>query len=522
MSLAERLLDPGFTPGARHFDELLALLEASGDDAERIEKALSRAGEAVVAPVTARLSAATGGGRSRLATVLGRVAAGGAPAAVVPLRSLLADDDIRTRGMAARWLGKVPGDENEDALLARWESETRVEVRRALAEALGKIGGPRALAALAATPAALPAADAELARIAANAITVLTREAARGSPSAIADDVAPPAPLPLVFHTRAGLEDILAEELAGWGAKVVGKGVVTATLRGPLSSVHVARTWISFGLRVPAVPVRGEIDDAIASAVTSRPARDALTRFTRGAIRFRLAFPDGAHHRALAWSVARKVRERAPTLVNDPTASTWEILIAEREKVARIELSPRAMSDPRFDYRVRDVPAASHPAIAAALARLAGAREGDVVWDPFCGSGLELIERARLGPCKRLVGTDLDAKALDAARANLDAAGVDARLVKGDARDHRVDSVSLIISNPPMGRRVGTKAELGPLLDDCLASWAGQLVRGGRIVWISAMAGTANRAERLGLAVTMRRDVDMGGFTAQIQIFTKP
>ena len=91
-----------------------------------------------------------------------------------------------------------------------------------------------------------------------------------------------------------------------------------------------------------------------------------------------------------------------------------------------------------------------------------------------------------------------------------------------DARTFRVPGVSLILTNPPMGRRVGTKAELGPLLDDALASWAPQLVPGGRIVWISAMAGTAHRAERLGLRVDLRRDVDMGGFTAQIQMFTKP
>lgn len=518
MSLQGRLRDPGFTPGARHFDELLALVEQGGDDAEAAERALARAGSAVVGPTAARLAGATPGARARLSTVLGRVASTGDLRAAEHLRGLAGDEDPRTRRMAARWLGKTKGTASEEALLARWSIEERVDVLRTIAEALGKTGGKSALDALATAP---ERDDPELARIVSNAITVLTRENARNAPSAIADDIAPASPLALVFHTRAGLEDVLAEELASIGGKAVAKGVVGATLQGALGSVHAARTWITFGIRVPAVPVRGEPADAIAQAITSRPAREAFRRFTRGAVRFRLAFPDGAHHRALAWSVAAKVRERAPDLVNDPTASTWEVLVSEREKVARVELSPRAMIDPRFAYRTHDVPAASHPAIAAALVRLAGARDDDVVWDPFCGSALELIERARLGPARELVGTDEDPRALEAASENLASAGVSARLVKSDARTYQVPGVSLIVTNPPMGRRVGTKAELGPLLDAALASWAMQLVPGGRIVWISAMAGTAKLADRLGLRVDLQRDVDMGGFTAQIQRFTK-
>jgi len=37
-------------------------------------------------------------------------------------------------------------------------------------------------------------------------------------------------------------------------------------------------------------------------------------------------------------------------------------------------LSPRGAADPRFTWRRADIPAASHPTIAAALARVGGVR----------------------------------------------------------------------------------------------------------------------------------------------------
>jgi len=83
------------------------------------------------------------------------------------------------------------------------------------------------------------------------------------------------------------------------------------------------------------------------------------------------------------------------------------------------DLLRRHPVDERFAYRTETVAASSHPTIAAALVRLVPPREDDVVWDPFVGSALELIERARLGPYRALHGTDVDEGALEAARANL-------------------------------------------------------------------------------------------------------
>jgi tRNA G10 N-methylase Trm11 len=85
-----------------------------------------------------------------------------------------------------------------------------------------------------------------------------------------------------------------------------------------------------------------------------------------------------------------------------------------------------------------------------------------------------------------------------------------------------VKHVTLIISNPPMGRRVSRDGNLAPLLDAFLAHAASSLVVGGRLVWLSPFAErSAATARRLGLKVTRYEPVDLGGFPAELQRFDR-
>jgi hypothetical protein len=119
-----------------------------------------------------------------------------------------------------------------------------------------------------------------------------------------------------------------------------------------------------------------------------------------------------------------------------------------------------------------------------------------VVWDPFTGSGLELVERGLLGPYARLIGSDLDPKALATAAANLKSAGLERfELHAADATTFKPEGVTLIVSNPPMGRRV-QRGDVAPLLGDFLASAGGLLQPGGRLVWISPLPRVTQPAAR--------------------------
>jgi len=144
------------------------------------------------------------------------------------------------------------------------------------------------------------------------------------------------------------------------------------------------------------------------------------------------------------------------------------------------------------------------------------------VWDPFVGSGLELVERARLGPYQQLIGSDIARSALAAARENLESAGIQRfALELEDARCLRVARLSLVISNPPMGRRVARQSGLSELLCAVVRHVAAQLVASGRMVWLSPFPeATAAAARAAGLQVERLCRVDLGGFDAELQRFS--
>ena len=129
----------------------------------------------------------------------------------------------------------------------------------------------------------------------------------------------------------------------------------------------------------------------------------------------------------------------------------------------------------------------------------------------------------RLGLYRALYGSDLDPKALDAARENLRAAGVRAVLAKGDARSHRPPMPpTLVLTNPPLGRRMLRQEGVAELYAATLAHVAELLVDGGRLVWISALPElTLSHALREGFTSELRQRVDMGGFQAEIQHFLR-
>ena len=463
------------------------------------------------------------GGRARLVGALGLLARGGDGEARAALIARIGDPAVRVRKAAVIALGKLGGEDARRALIARWDAgDAAPEERRALAEALGKLGGGDALARLKALDAG---GDAELARRRDRAVLMVERTAGRSATSRIRDDVAPPAPVVVQLGCRPGLGALLGEELAALGiaAHPVGDRGAELRLRQPLAALFASRLWATLSLPFPlagagrAAGRAGHAGDALAEAIVqtlTAPAVLAVLRaWTQGPVRWRLGFAHG-HRRAVVWHVAQAVTAAVGDLVNDPTATTWDVEVDD--EAATLSLAPRRLDDPRFAYRVAEVPAASHPTVAAALAWLAEARPDDRVWDPFCGSGVELVERARRGPLRSLRGSDVDAAALEAARANLAAAGVTADLVNADARNAAPGPVDLILSNPPLGSRV--QLDAAALLVAALPGFARSLAPRGRLVWITpATRRTSPVAEQLGLTCSRRHAVDLGGVRGQLE-----
>ncbi|MCY1072652.1 HEAT repeat domain-containing protein [Nannocystis sp. RBIL2] len=553
--LAQAVADAGFTPGRHDLRDVVELLGDDEDLAVHVERALLRAGAAAAPALLRRLPGAEPPLRPRLVRVLGRLPAD--PAVDMALKTCLDDHDPKTRRNAIGALGKRGGPDVAAALLARARAEASLPHLRSLVEALGKVGDADALAWL----DGLESDDPELQRLTARARLMLGRSLGRGEVgSAIDLDAVAAGPRPLVLGCRPGLEPLLVDALGpGFAPRILGPGRVAATLRGPLRDLLAVRLWTEVGLPLPPLSRGTDLPATIAAVLTGPEARRIFKTYTKGQVRYRLAWARGGHRRALVWQVAAAAAAQWPELVNDPRETTWEVVVDDAGLLVRAELRPRRWSatdkpgegltapaadrepspaerpsesvddkpalesaDPRFAYRSGDVPAASHPTIAAALARLAEVRPDDVVWDPFVGSGLELCERGLLGPAASLLGTDLDPRALAVAAANLRNAGLRAELTQADATTHRPTGVTLIVTNPPMGRRVH-RGDVGPLLTAFVANAAAVLAPGGRLAWISPLPRVTDPAlQAAGLVLRGSLTLDMGGFTGQLQRWDKP
>jgi 23S rRNA G2445 N2-methylase RlmL len=521
--LDHAVLDPGFTPRLRDVTGLVDLL-LDESLARHAERAIGRLGVAALGALRARFDGSAPPLRARVLRAIGLF--GQDPAARAVLVAALDDGDPKTRRNAAIALGHARAEGVEDALLRAWDRDPRPDMRRSVAASLGKIGSAKSLVLL---RDAAVADDPGLSRIGERAALMVERTESRGQRGRLDAARSPGTPVTVEILARRGLEGLLAEELVAAAgvldALVAGPGRVHARLTGGMESLFAARTMLGFRFPLPTewlASERGPVE-AIAAAASGTEATRIFAAFTVGAARYRIAWAEGGHRRAAAWDTARAIARRAPDLVNDPTASLWELEVRTTSRFVDVSLAPRGLHDPRFAWRRRDVPAASHPTMAAALARVAGVVAGDVVWDPFVGSGLELVERGLAGPHASLLGSDIEPDALAAARENLKSAGLRATLQQADALAQSPRGVTLILTNPPMGRRASREPGLAEMLDRFVAHAAAVLVAGGRLVWIAPSPKRARAAaSRAGLVLAWSSVVDMGGFDAEIQRWAKP
>ena len=518
--LRRALQDPGYTPGRRAFADVFALL-THPELGERAERALLSAGLPAATYAAENLGrepqvAEPVAAEPALVRLIGRaLRAHDAPELLDALTKALHSPQAETRRQAAIALGKSGRSAAEPALLACLDT-SEPKLLRSVVEALGKVGGEAALAALRNVQPPEP-----LKQIVERARLILERGALRanGVQDPIAVDRGLPERLMIALECRAGLSAFLADEAAAFGARVTSGSEVTLDYAGTLKPLLQLRLASNIAIAWPLA--QGTSPGGVLSALLAPQLLAALEAWSNGALRFRLEWQGAGHRRADTWRIAQGLREANSPLLNDPVQAPWTIEV--QQAPTRLLLRPSAAPDLRFAYRVRDVPAASHPSLAAALARIAGVRSDDVVWDPFTGSGVELIERARLGPLRELHGTDLDARALAAARENAERASVTGMVLQqADARTHRVPGLTLVLSNPPMGRRVLRAQGLSGVLCQVVRNVAAQLAPRGRMVWLSPFPdATARAAADAGLSVERLGPVDLGGFTADLQRFTR-
>jgi 23S rRNA G2445 N2-methylase RlmL len=441
------------------------------------------------------------------------------------LHGLLQDPNEKVRRYAMAAMPKIgAGADEERRLLSALQTTSEKREKKYLVRTLGKIGGPAAL------EHGLPG-DAEQ--------KVKASIARRESPSAVRFH-GDPADFPeLVIHLRGrlGLERFVGDEVeqlrgkhGKFRVKDVQKGRVAIVPLAPFSleEIYAMRCFGTIGFVLGRADAAGEAEsiDSLAAVITSPLSLRLLRTFTEGSIRYRLNFVSKGHQRAGVAQLAGRIYTLCPEILNDARKVTWTVDIFPDGHGCLVELRPNVTPDPRFSYRLRDVPAASHPPLAACLARLVGRMENEIVWDPFCGSGSELIERAMLGGVRSVLGTDCSAEAVAIAQANFAATKLEsvvAKFVCGDFRhiasgpDLAPGTVTLIITNPPMGMRVPV-ADLRQLIRDLFNVAVAVLKPGGRLVLVNPLSMESPHPL---MKREFQQKVDLGGFEGRMEKYLR-
>jgi tRNA (guanine6-N2)-methyltransferase len=154
------------------------------------------------------------------------------------------------------------------------------------------------------------------------------------------------------------------------------------------------------------------------------------------------------------------------------TEEGWEILA----RTTRRPLSAR-------QWRECNMSGGLNATIAYAMHKLSGVRESDRVFNPMCGSGTLLIERALMGPLDAMVGVDISAEAVACSRTNIAAARRQTEVAQIDALSTGLPdrSFDLVVCDLPWGDAVGTHGGNAELYPQFLQEMDRLTARNGRL-----------------------------------------
>jgi tRNA (guanine10-N2)-dimethyltransferase len=172
-------------------------------------------------------------------------------------------------------------------------------------------------------------------------------------------------------------------------------------------------------------------------------------------------------------------------------ASDREFLLVARGREIGLllllaDIDRRSYSARRMPRLPFQRPVSLPPRLARAAVNLSRVRPGELVVDPFVGTGAMLLEAAMLGA--RVAGVDRDARMIQGASRNFAAFGQSPeRLVAEDgesgAARFQDGSVDAVVTDPPYGRASTTRGEEpDALARRVLTAWARKIRADGRVV----------------------------------------
>ncbi|MBM4370351.1 MAG: bifunctional 23S rRNA (guanine(2069)-N(7))-methyltransferase RlmK/23S rRNA (guanine(2445)-N(2))-methyltransferase RlmL, partial [Deltaproteobacteria bacterium] len=356
--------------------------------------------------------------------------------------------------------------------------------------------------------------------------------------------------------TGRGLEELLARELEGLGARAPEIGHAVVTFTGDLELAYRACLWSRTASRVllELAVVEASSPEALRENVRALPWGEHLSPDGTLAVTYTEAGSPITHTNYGAQlvkdGVVDRLRDetgRRPSVDRDAPDLRLAVHAGPARAILSVDLAGRSLH--RRTWRIGTGPAPVKETLAAGLALLADwptvAAQGGGLVDPMCGTGTLLIEaallatdtapgllwageepggwqghdgtlwRRLLGEARErdrrsgartppMVGYDRDRAMIRLALGHVEAAGLTGRIhverrELGDALPPP-GPPGLVLVNPPYGERLGEADELGPLY----AKLGDVLKRGfpGWTAWI--LTGSPELGKQLGLRVTRR------------------
>ena len=167
-------------------------------------------------------------------------------------------------------------------------------------------------------------------------------------------------------------------------------------------------------------------------------------------------------------------------------------------------------------YKVVERAGSLKPSVAAAMLKLVHLESGDRLLDPCCGSGTILIEAGLSGALAE--GGDIDTEAIEAARANAQAAGLTLAIKEWDARALPLaeGSVERVVTNLPWGKQIAVDDEIKRLYGEICEEIERVLLPGGQVAVLTATPELLH-FERL--QPMTRLEISLFGQTPTISVF---
>ena len=193
------------------------------------------------------------------------------------------------------------------------------------------------------------------------------------------------------------------------------------------------------------------------------------------------------------------------------------VFLEHEQAYLGVRLAARPLNE--RPYKIANVPGSLKPNVAAAMVRLGRFEPGATIADPLCGAGTIVIEAALAG--LQAIGGDSDMAALEAAKRNLEAAGVDVTPERWDARALPLVDGSLdgVICNLPWGRQVEMGSEIESFYARSLREMRRVCRQDGTLVLLTSLQPLLRSTARAaGFEVESETEISLSGQTPTLSM----